>query len=1024
MSRRFLLTLATTAWLVGLYLLYARYVSPLVEPVQLASATLNVVPAPTISERETPASEHHTVAEAFLPNQDWAKTADNQYRVGDMFLYAMEVEQLNDRAEIRFRPFAMVWKNPKAKAGEPPVRITAESAIVRFQAAFDLDSQQSGGRPVFGSLEGNVEIDGPNGLKISGRGFTFSEEALKLWSDSDILFNYGPHQATGHGLQVDFLPASETTAVADMPRLAGIRSISLLRNVVLDLSNAAATAKSSNRPVLKQPIEKIHVTSEGRLQYDLESNLVTIEQNVRVTRPQPAGVAEGLNCDLLTLVLSSEASRRQMDPALSNTKIELASNEVSKQGNPVFNADARAADPGRPTDFEHWLPEHLELEKLLADGAGKRRVEISSPQRELHGNTGQIEYDLNDRVVYLRDPTTVDIMQGPNELHAPELMLKFAENNKDVTFAVARGAGNAISRLKDGRVFCASWLKQLIKSTDSRSGLDLVELQGQATVGLDANYELAGDALRLWVTPLPTAVKPAGKRDGPAAIPQIERVAGVGQVRLKSPQANAHSEWLDVRFQTTSLPPPLPGAETSLFGLDPAEPQPSATRRNPNRGPAAAARPPLDLKTQRLAATVFRDRVEPARLVLGDMTAEGSIQITQSLSSDQMQPPVVMKGQLLNVRNVSPTQQLVKLQGSPATTENRAIPAQIRSGLSRLEGPVIDLDREQNTLHVTGAGLLEYPVKTSLEGQPLERPQLLHVQWVEALKFDGKTADFFEKVEASLDQTTMRCNAMHVTLAKPLRFDGPDLKQMKADNIQLARVFCENRVELITCEYQNNVPISRGSGKLGQFVIDNVSGKTEALGPGFFMRWTLGQERLEPRTGSDRSQKKAPQKPMPAGWTYSRIDFQGHMKGNIQERTATFEDHVEMIYGPVAHATDRIDADDLPEGGASMTCNSLKVSQFAETLAAPPHLRFSAEGNTKLEMLWDGKPLYGMADEVKYDESKDSYLLRSNGDRKVVISKEPTSDNLDYNIRCARVDICPSLKKLKIDKATNIGVQQ
>jgi hypothetical protein len=1032
LSRRFLLTLATTAWLVGLYFLYARYVSPLVEPSQLAGEPSASAPAAAGIEREATTSEHLEVAKAFLPNQDWAKTADNRYRVGDMFLYAMVVEQLNDRAEIKFRPFAMVWKNPNAKPGDPPVRITAESAVLRFEAAFNLDSQQSGGRPVFGSLEGNVEIDGPNGLKLTGRDFTFSEEALKLWSDSDILFHYGPHRGTGHGLQVDFLPASDTNAVPDMPKLAGVRSVSLLRQVILDLSGEAPAAKTAAPAVAMKPVEKIHVTSDGRLQYDLESNLITIEQNVRVLHPQPAGAREGLNCDLLTLVVSSDASRAQLNPAVSNSKIELASNEDLGAADHVQIPGAVPAAAAKPGGFENWLPDHLQLEKLLADGAGKRRVEMFSAPREMHGNTGQIEYDLTQRVVFLRDPNTVDIMQGPHELHAPELMLKFAENNRDVTFAVARGVGNAISRLTDGRVFSASWHKQLIKSIDSRSGLDLVELQGSAKVALDTEYELAGDALRLWMTPAAAESRPAEnatpKRATENSVPQIERVAGVGQVVLKSPQATAHNEWLDVRFQTVALPPEVPGEAKSLFNLDPAEGQTdraSSPARSGQKPRAAAPRQPLDLKSQRMLATVFRDRIDPARLVLSDMTAEGTVNVSQSVSADPRQPPMTMTGHILTVKNVSPIQQLVKLQGVPATANNRGVLAQIQSGAAHVEGPVIDLDRRANTLAVTGAGVLEYPMRTSLEGQPLERPQLLRVQWLEALKFDGKTADFFEKVEASLDQTTMRCNAMHVTLVKPIRFDSPDLKNNNAQNMQLARIFCENRVEVVTCEYQKNVVISRGSGRLGQFAIDNVSGKTEAQGPGFFMRWTLGQERPgAPAAGANRTPKKAPQRAAAAGWTYSRIDFQGRMKGNIQERTATFEDHVEMIYGPVLHATDRIDVDNLPEGGAAMTCDSLTVSQFAATETDPPHLLFFAQRNTKLDMLWEGKPLYGTADEVKYDESKDSYLLRSNGDRKVVISKEPTADNLDATIRCARVEICPSLKRLRILNATNIGVQQ
>jgi hypothetical protein len=592
-----------------------------------------------------------------------------------------------------------------------------------------------------------------------------------------------------------------------------------------------------------------------------------------------------------------------------------------------------------------------------------------------------------------------------------------------VTFAVARGAGNVISRLKDGRVFVASWRKQLIKSSDPRTGLDLVELQGQAAFGLDSEYELVGDALRLWLTPFAAATRTSGQKDEHAPIPQIQRLAGVGQVTMKSPQATTHNEWLDVRFQSAVLPPPEPGESSSMFGLASEEKPEPAPRGGKHRRNPPPPRQPLDLKSDRLVATVLRDQTDPTRLVLANLKAEQSVDITQSMSSDATQPPVNMTGQLLTVQNISATQQLVELQGTSITQEGRADPARIRSGVTRIEGPLITLDRQKNTVNVIGPGLLEYPVKTTLEGQPLDRPQVLHVHWAESLKFDGQTADFLEKVEASMDQSTMRCNAMHVTLVKPIRFDGTDLKSTRQETIQLARVFCENRVELVTCERKENVVVSRGKGRLGQFVIDNVSGKTEALGPGYFMRWTLGQEHREPRASTNRPAKKAPGRAA-VGWTYSRIDFQGHMKGNIQDRTATFEDHVEMIYGPVPEATGKVDADKLPEGGAYLTCDSLKVSQFAETTSEQPHLRFSAERNTKLEIVYEGKPLDARADEVKYDESKDLYLLRSNGDRKVLIRKQPTSDGLGADIDCSRVEICPSQNRLIAPKLTYAEFQQ
>lgn len=997
-----------------MYLLYAHLVSPIVEPTQLTAQEPKFVSTPGDSEESHPGDQDSVAAE-FLPDQDWAKDAANQFRIGDMFLYANSVEQeradgvgpdaakgadpQGGLAQIRFRPFALVWKNPKGKSGEPPLRITAEAAVIQFESAFDLTNANPG-RPVFGALEGEVRIEGPNGLKILGRGFTFSEQALRLWSDSDIQFHFGPHHGTGHGMQVDFLPGDDQLITRDQPRLGGLRSVSLLRQVVLNLIGEEAGPSGKRQSPLKAG-DQIQVSSDGRMQYDLEANLMTFDHRVRVRHPLPNRQEEGLNCDLLTLVLS--APQRSLpppqDPTVTTEEIELASNEV----------------PAERQGMAGWLPDRLNVDKLLADGSGKRRVEIFSQPRDLHCNAAQVEYDLLKRIVTLRDPATVDVLQGTQELHAPEISLTLHENNRDIRQAIARGIGNASSRLKDGRIVTANWQKQLVKSTHPQSGLDIIELQGAASINLDLVYELSGDALHIETTPLAVG---GARGDAERPPPQIERVAGLGQVVLKGPQATAHTNQLDVRFQTVALPANPQGQKDSLFGL-----QPSEGRRSGQRGRRAAPHQesptiPLDVAAESVRALVSRDQLDVNRLELADLWADNAVTVTQPLKPGE--PPVQMLGDHLHVKNILPNQQLAKLTGAPA---------QIRSGVSRLEGGDIRLDRQANTLNVVGAGVLQYPVSVALDGQRLDRPQVLQVKWAEKLVFDGKTADFYEKVEASMRHTVMRCNAMHVRLIEPLRFDDPELRSLARNRLQLEKISCENKVELNSAEYQGNIIISRSSGRLGQFVIDNVTGKTEALGPGFFMEWRRGQRPDDTRLTVNKVAKPIAPQTKPQPWTYSRIDFQGLMKGNIHQRFTTFEDHVEIVYGPVEHATDHIEPDALPDGAASITCDALKVEQYAETPTEAAFVKLSAEGNTKLELEWDGQPLYAQADEVKFDESKDYYLLRSIGNQKVIINREPTTDDPRGRIVCSRVDIIfnqlKGQRKFTVHNATEFnGLQQ
>ena len=1020
MTRRLILTFSSAAWLIGAYLLYAQFVSPTVEPPQLTAKEPNLL-NPQPEQAESLAGlhdEHHAMATEFLPGQDWAKDADNKLTFGDIYVYTNQIEQVEVKgagvgpngvlSEMRFKPFALVWKNPKGKPDEPPLRITAEAAVVQFEGRLGLSNEKPG-RPISGTLEGAVRIEGPNGLLIVGRGFNFSEQALKLWSANDILFHYGPHQGTGHGLQVDFLPGSETQVVDGQPRLGGLRSVAVLQQVALNLLGEAAPEGQPRRSPLKAG-DQLNINSDGRMQFDLEANLITFDHNVRVRHPQPTELQEGINCDLLTLVLSNSKPAPAVpgNPTATAEDIALASNEA----------------PAGPQGMAGWLPDSLSLEKLLADGTGKRRVELFSQPRELHCNTAQVEYDLVKRVVNLRDPATVDVLQGPQHIHAPEISLTFHENNRDIRQAVARGAGNATSRLNDGRTVTAKWQKQLVKSFDPKTQLDIVEVQGDASISLEQEYELQGDALRIWFTPVEmggkSAAPDAAPRQGPAPPPRVERVAGVGKVVLKSPQATARTKWLDVVFQSIALPPEVPGAGGSLFGLQ--EPSNSAAsapaprgRRAPPHKPAPTL--PLDIQSDSIRALVSRDADEPTRMALANLVADGAVTVTQPMKPGQ--PPVQILGNHLDVKNILPAQQLVTVTGSPA---------QIRSDVSRLEGHDIRLDRQRNLLNVVGAGVLQYPVNMALDGQPLDQPQLLQVKWAERLEFNGQTADFYEKVEASLRQMVMRCNAMHVSLVNPLRFDDPQLQKLAPQQLQLSKIVCENKVELDSAEYQGNIIVSRSFGRLGQFEINNVTGKTVAQGPGYFMEWRRGPRQGDSRANTTKVAKPQARAESPRDWTYSRIDFQGLMKGNVRERFTRFEDHVEIVYGPVPHATDRIEADELPEGAASITCDALMVEQYAETDAAPAFVKLSAEGNTKLELEWDGHPFHAQADEVKFDESKDYYLLRSIGAQKVIINREPTTNDPRGLIKCSRVDIQhpsdPSRRVFKVQQATVLnGVQ-
>ena len=131
MSRRIILTLSTAGCLCGVYALYAMFVSPLFSPEYLEgpqsqSAAANIAPPPPENRRQ---------AERHLAAQPWAADAKYQLRTDEAFVYAEEWERVEPTGDVRFKPFAMIWKRAGQPLDKDPIVIVSESALLKFVSA-------------------------------------------------------------------------------------------------------------------------------------------------------------------------------------------------------------------------------------------------------------------------------------------------------------------------------------------------------------------------------------------------------------------------------------------------------------------------------------------------------------------------------------------------------------------------------------------------------------------------------------------------------------------------------------------------------------------------------------------------------------------------------------------------------------------------------------------------------------------------------------------------------------------------
>ncbi len=976
------------------------------------------------------------LARRYLSAQTWAAQAPYQFSNKEKtYFYFKKWKQIDEDGAVRFEPFALIWFSRIDDTSEEPVTMVAESAVVNFASKFSL-SNPNPGRVVGGKLEGEVHISGANGLAIDGRNFIFSESALKVWSDEDVKLAYGPgpHRGTGHGLQMELIPAGDSPT-SDELAINGVRSIRLRRNVNMDL----LMEEENKAPT------KVNIRSDGAFNFDMETNIATFEQNVRVRRPTSPTQRDSLDCQSLRIVFEEKESQASETPVAAAT---------DSRGEPAF----QTITPG------------LEFRRLLAQGKkdSKRDVVLVSQVNDLTARMSELRYDSQTKVVALLDDESVTSMRGDSELHCPEITLVHNDDN-EIESVWCRGAGwlKRRDRLTGSTAMAARWHKQLRMYPDPKSDLDIIELQERAWVSQPPQQsEISADTIRLWLEQgcnfdrlgMPSGSDSSGQQ-------RPKRLVAVGNVEMTSPQLHAHTKRLEAWFE------PAPDRETaarlpkskplhiqavsyrvgdsknatiqdvrnrrqvrrirsqrrsfpaygnsrqgyaSVQDSIPRRTQPrtvsppalqSRGRPRPTRNSVLPSSDnnsePLDV-TANLIRVLIGEKMNEDDQGVREVWTEGDVHITQDRPDGQ--PPLDLTGDRLHLKNESESNQQVHVFGKPARIHDREMD---------LEGKEIFLDRGRNYSWVNGAGVLGLPVDKDLDGTPLTEPKKLKVHWTEKMTFDGLNADFFGDVRAVLDQSQVRCQEMRIKLTQQISFTNGNNDQTKAD---IHTIFCKDNVRFDSYEYVDGKLTKIRKAKFTMFSLDQQTGDTLGAGPGWVLNWNSRQGKGNPSAVAPSSLAQA-NRPMQADnteWEYVRIDFAGKAVGNLNEKHTTFHDQVRIVHGPVKRLLEVIDPDDLPLDAGEMSCEKLIASQMPETKKRASYMVLQASGNAKLE----GRKFFARSEFITYDDSKKLFILFSKGNRKATIwRQEKPGDDFRHN-DARRMEFIPSRNFLRLHQST------
>ena len=1018
------LTGGVIAALAGLYWVYSVFITPMATPPALDTGERRKDPPPA------PPLPNIEAAKQYLPHVPWAQSASYQLRTKNAYVYAKNWKPVDGGMAVEFKPFAMIWNQKGRKPGEAPITIEAESAYVRFEKKFDVTKPEPG-RVVGGSLRGRVDIRGPDGLKVLGRTFYFSEKAMRLWSDEPLQFWYGKHTGEAVGLQCELLPVENPRPNQFL--IGGIKSIRLRRDVVMNLlfqgsrkksllNNGAKTAENRRKPRKPVPVQ---IKSKGSFEFGVQTNVATFEDDVVVVRKEKPGLPDTLLCDLLTL---------------------------------IFARDEKTPQPKKGERFK-TIDSKLSFRRLRAQPRlPKRYVVLRSASNRLTAHMSDLIHDGQSHVTVLQDPEGVYVEQDNSRIRSPQIKL-VKNKKKDTTSVVCEGAGWIVHfDKKTGRHdFTGRWKKSLRKFPDPDSDLDIIDLEQDVVLHQpEEKSNLKAQFVRVWVDRRKkgaAAKRTVGPRDGRRRRLRPRRMLALNRVTMTSPDLRTFTDRMEVWFEDVAPVPRVsrqhvqpavyrvhadsrPSRRTAQDPDSPAAPFPASGSRGVRTGnqPPLGAMASLDgprlgdpgrslpttpgleggeTKTEKKDGPlhVWADLVRVLVAVghgtrkneVREVWTHGNVQVKQEHKPGES--PLRINGDRMHIVNRTKTDQIVHVYGKPAHVSDRRM---------EIFGKQVHLDRARNVAWVTGGGQLQLPVDKTLDGRKLKTPQILDIWWRKTMSFDGTTAKFRGQVRCGLEDNRIRCEELDVTMSERIKFGK---RRSGRPEAKIKKIVCRDNVRFESYEYEGNLLVQLRKGRVRQMTVNQLTGETDAQGPGWMAVWRRGKKdrgRLG-GPGLVRSNQGV-SRPRKTGWDYTRIDFTDKSKGNFRERYTRFGSRVDVVYGPVKRPSHVIDPDELPEGGGWMRCRDLLVTQFKKTEHHPAYMTLRGDGNAEVE----GMKFHARADTITYNELQDLYVFRSIGKRDATIWRQAEVGGQRSRADAKRMQFIPSQNRLKLVKTKQL----
>ena len=887
-------------------------------------------------EPPAPSPEFDQMADRYLRGVPWAVAAPYRHRDKNTYVYSRDYLLGNENRSVSLSPFALVMADSVASGKETkPITMLADAAQIDFSSGLS-DSEFKVGRVTSGQLLGEVRIEGPDDLLIVGRNFFVDESSKRIWSDDIVQFRYGPHRGKGRGVEIRL----GTTESGDgLLAAESIRTVRLREGVLLEL-----LAEGKVRTPELKPTDLISVTSDGHLEFDLETNIATLERNIEVQRPPGPKKEDTLRSDVLTI---------------------------------QFTRDDEDSGQLKPT-------------QLTAQG----NVELQSmPNELLVTQVSDLSYLIDERVIEIANTLSfpdgggppLKIVQAGNEIVCRRVVVVHDEDNEIVS-TTCHGFGylkNVDQDLEETTI-AARWTERLQFAPQPGSNLSMLRLLGDVIVQQPQEATtLSANDVKLWLreneSKRASSEEQSGLTNGRW---QPVKMVAEQDVQIVSSRMSGPTNRLEVLFEQSKR------QQTGGLRIDKRRFQPSSF---PGRQKDAMSQ--LFDKSYRVRADSIEARVRlnaaEGESELPEVRLNGRV-IVAGMDDEETR----LDGSSLHILEDVDGNQTMKLIGT------RRKPAVVRSKDRLIAGASIYLDRSANEAQVVGSGSLGFVVGKDLEGDELPEAEPLRIVWADGMNFDGQTAILRGRVTATLgDDETQRqeltCPEMRVHFTEAISFteglNGGDEEELGK---LLRNIECLGGVTVNSFEFAQGRTVEERHGRFRSLNINQKTGDTKAEGPGWITSWTQDRPRLS-RSVSAKANASA--KARDSKWEYTRIEFLGSVMGNFRQKVTTFDRNVDIVYGPVERLAQVVDPDntsdgEMPDDSVRIRCDRLQLTVRANRDRSTQTTTREGAGSDKrvvstLELLGtgnatlEGRKVHAQADVIKYDQDKELFTLMSRGNR-------------------------------------------